>query len=62
MVSDISLTTFQNLYRAEYGVELSPRELLESATSLVNLYRAVYVKDTRKISQNYETKLQPTQN
>ena len=62
MVSQSSLSRFKLIYKQETGVDLLNDEAYELATNLVNLYRSVYIKDTKSMKQNYETKLQPTQN
>lgn len=60
MVSQQSLDQFKRIYKQETGVNLPNDKAYELATNLVNLYRAVYIKQPKKIRQNYEKKLQPT--
>ena len=37
-----SLKEFTEIYKKEFGVELSDREALEKALSLASLFRAIY--------------------
>lgn len=60
MVSRASLAKFQQLYFQEYGIKLDEQTAYELANNLVNLYRSVYLPDTKNISQKYE-KNTPTQ-
>lgn len=55
MVSRTSLAKFQHLYFQEYGIKLDEQTAYELANNLVNLYRSVYLPDTKNISQKYET-------
>jgi len=43
MISKESLEKFKELYKKEFGEELSDRVALDKATKLLNLYRAVYM-------------------
>ena len=45
MISKESLEKFKELYKKEFGDELSDQVALDKATRLVNLYRAVYAPD-----------------
>lgn len=58
MVSKESLDQFKQIYRQQTGILLDDDKAYELASSLVNLYRAVYSNKQLKISQNYETKSQ----
>lgn len=60
MVSRASLVKFQQIYFQEYGIKLDEQTAYELANNLVNLYRSVYLPDTKNISQKYETHT-PTQ-
>jgi len=63
MVSDAGLTKFRSLYKQEYGIELSQKELMLKANRLLNLYKAVYMKATNiKISKNHDEKAQSKKN
>lgn len=42
MISRKSLRKFQELYKKEFGIELSNEEALEKAVRLIELYRFVY--------------------
>jgi hypothetical protein len=59
VVSKESLNQFKQIYQKQTGVLLDDEKAYELASSLVNLYRAVYSNNQPKISQNYEAKLQP---
>jgi len=60
MVSEAGLQKFKELYKLEYGIELTQKELIEKANRLLNLYKAVYSsKQKIRIRQNYEKKIQP---
>ncbi len=43
MISKESLEKFKELYKKEFGEDLSDRVALDKATRLLNLYRAVYM-------------------
>jgi hypothetical protein len=43
MISKESLEKFKELYKKEFGEELSDQVALDKATRLLNLYRAVYL-------------------
>jgi hypothetical protein len=58
VVSKESLDQFKQIYQQQTGILLDDDKAYELASSLVNLYRAVYSHKQSKISQNYETKLQ----
>jgi hypothetical protein len=45
MISKESLEKSKELYKKEFGEELSDRMALDKATRLLNLYRAVYAPD-----------------
>jgi len=45
MISEESLEKFKELYKKEFGEELSDQVALDKATRLLNLYRAVYAPD-----------------
>jgi len=45
MISEKSLKKFKELYKKEFGEELSDQVALDKATKLLNLYRAVYAPD-----------------
>lgn len=63
MVSKEGLAKFKVLYKKEFDTELSDKEVIEKATRLLNLYRAVYSPELNmKISNNNETKIQPQKN
>lgn len=55
MVSRASVAKFQHLYFQEYGIKLDEQTAYELANNLVNLYRSVYLPETKNISQKYET-------
>lgn len=42
MISEKSLKKFKELYKEEFGEELSDQVALDKATRLLNLYRAIY--------------------
>lgn len=54
MVSRASVAKFQQLYFQEYGIKLDEQTAYELANNLVNLYRSVYLPDTKNISKQYE--------
>ncbi len=64
MVSRASLAKFKQIYLQEYGIKLDEQTAYELANNLVNLYRSVYLPDTKNISQKYEknTSTQKNQN
>lgn len=63
MVSKEGLAKFKTLYKKQFGVELTDKEVLEKATRLLNLYKAVYLPESNiKISNNNEKKIQSTKN
>lgn len=64
MVSRASLAKFKQIYFQEYGIKLDEQSAYELASNLVNLYRSVYLPDTKNISQKYEknTSAQKNQN
>lgn len=64
MVSEAGLKQFKKLYKQEFGIVLSRKELIEKANRLLNLYKAVYVTDSKKIriSTEHETQTQPQEN
>jgi hypothetical protein len=41
-LSTESIEKFKEIYKRNFGEEISEREALEKATRLINLYRAVY--------------------
>ncbi len=42
MISEKSLKKFKELYKKEFGEEISDQVALDKATRLLNLYRAIY--------------------
>jgi len=54
MLSRASVAKFQHIYFQEYGIELDEQTAYELANNLVNLYRSVYLPDTKNISKQYE--------
>ena len=64
MVSRASLAKFKQIYFQEYGIKLDEQTAYELTNNLVNLYRSVYLPDTKNISQKYEknTSTQKNQN
>ena len=40
--TDEAMHEFMEIYKAEFGKELSPQEALEMVTRLVNLYQIIY--------------------
>lgn len=60
MVTKKGLKKFKELYKQEFGVELSQAELLEKANRLLGLYRTVYAPNSNiKISTNHAKKVSP---
>lgn len=45
MLSEAALKNFAEIYKREFGTDLSPTEALEAANNLLNLYRSVYSTD-----------------
>ncbi|MFH1544101.1 MAG: hypothetical protein ABIE03_06240 [Patescibacteria group bacterium] len=63
MVSKEGLVKFKILYKQQFGVELTDKEVIEKATRLLNLYKVVYQPESNiKISKNYEKKIQSQKN
>ena len=48
MISKESLEKFKELYKKEFGEELSDQVALDKATRLLNLHRAVYAPELIK--------------
>ncbi|MEO8581789.1 MAG: hypothetical protein ABI425_04440 [Patescibacteria group bacterium] len=55
MLSRASVAKFQQIYFQEYGINIDEQTAYELANNLANLYRSVYLPDTKNISQKYET-------
>lgn len=63
MVSKEGLAKFKTLYKQQFGIELTDKEVLEKATRLLNLYKVVYQPESNiKISKTYEKKIQSQKN
>lgn len=63
MVSETGLIKFKELYKKEFGIELSQKELIEKASRVLNLYRVIYQNQKNiKIKQNNEKKTQSKKN
>ena len=63
MVSEAGLEKFNQLYKQEFGIELSREELIEKANRLLNLYKVVYLPESKiSMRQDYEKKTQPEKN
>lgn len=63
MVSEAGLEKFNQLYKKEFGIELSREELIEKANRLLNLYKVVYRSEPKiRIRQDYEKKTQSEKN
>jgi len=63
MVSEAGLQKFKAIYKLEFGIELSQKELIEKANRLLNLYKVVYSSSQKiRIRQNNEKKIQPKKN
>jgi hypothetical protein len=59
MVSEEGLIKFKKLYKKNYGVELSSKDLIAKANKLLNLYKAVYgLKANIKINISNEKEIQ----
>ena len=60
MISKESLEKFKELYKKEFGEELSDQVVLDKATRLLNLYRAIYLpiveSEINKISKKDKKK------
>lgn len=53
-ITDSDLKEFKRLYKKRFGKDISNQEALESATSLLNLVRTVYIPITKGDSTKLE--------
>lgn len=59
MVSEEGLIKFKEIYKENFGIELSRKDLIARANKLLNLYKAVYGQGTNiKINIKNEKEIQ----
>ena len=49
MITEKDLKEYKRLYKKEYGVDLSDKEVLDKTSRLVRLMRVVYLPDKKGI-------------
>ena len=57
MITKEQLAEFKKIYKKQFGKDISDREALESATSLINLMRIIYKPMTKKEFARIERKM-----
>jgi hypothetical protein len=60
MISEEALKEFKAIYKKEFGVDLSDKDALESATKLLNLMKAVYKPMTKEEYEKIEKRREET--
>jgi hypothetical protein len=54
-IKNQSIKEFQEIYKEEFGKEISKQKALELATNLINLYKIIYPPSQKtEVSKNYE--------
>ena len=57
MLSEQAIAEYKELYQKRFGITLDDKEAIEKATSLMRLYKAVYINPKNmKMRKNYEEK------
>lgn len=57
-----SLDKFKIIFKKVYGIDLTEAQVLDLATNLLNLYRAVYKENLNINIKKYEKEIQSTKN